>query len=89
MPSDCSYCCAPPPAGATLPCTRNDECDGPEYCAGAGCGTVGGCMRAVSTSDCGGVVDEVCGCDGHTYTNDCWALAGKTRVASRGRCPGT
>jgi hypothetical protein len=39
-----------------------------------------------STSNCSGVLDAVCGCDGKAYTNACWAAAGATRVAHAGGC---
>jgi hypothetical protein len=80
----CSHCCQPPPAGTKFPCGSDADCNSGEYCEGSGCGTPGGCKSPDSV--CNGVVDLVCGCDGKTYTNACWASNGKTRVARKGSC---
>ncbi|NOY94744.1 MAG: hypothetical protein GXP55_26500 [Deltaproteobacteria bacterium] len=41
------------------------------------------CARAATA---GGALAPVCGCDGVTYTNTCWAQAVRTRVAHDGMC---
>jgi hypothetical protein len=88
-----SELCFLPPPGTELPCFTNDDClryldlgDRADdvVCLGSGCGTPGGCARR--PNDCGGVLAEVCGCDGLTYTNECWAGSGGTRVAHDGAC---
>ena len=85
-PSDCPGCCAPTPPGTNGACERNEHCPAGQYCAGSSCDTAGGCRFPKSAADCGGEVAEVCGCDGKTYTNECWAAAAGSRVASTGRC---
>jgi hypothetical protein len=86
VPSDCPECCSPVPDGAYFPCMSNADCVGNEYCAGTGCGTPGGCLGLQSRGDCSGEVSEVCGCNGLTYTNECWARAAGTRVRSTAPC---
>ncbi len=85
--STCATCCRFPPSGARWPCRDDLDCGRIEYCAGDGCGTPGGCVNVPGTSDCSGVVEPVCGCNGRTYTNDCWARGDGTRIAASGACP--
>lgn len=84
--TSCKGCCAQPPAGTTAPCERDDQCLPGQYCAGEGCGTAGGCMWIRGGGECSGEIKEVCGCDGNSYTNECWAHAAGTRVAKRSKC---
>lgn len=89
--------CQPQPDGAVLDCTTHDECSNAgagggngastALCAGDGCSGPGLCSYRGSTSDCGGAVRTVCGCDGTNYVNACWAKAAGVRVASEGACP--
>ncbi len=65
-------------------CRSNADCPTPSYCAGDGCGTSGTCMERPSV--CGGIYSPVCGCDGRTYSNACFAQAVGVRVGSRGEC---
>jgi len=93
--ADCDACCAPPPPGTELGCRRDADCAAlegrgdPEYfCFGEGCGATlngGGCLRAAGTT-CGGAFAPVCGCDGVTYSNVCWAQTARARLASDGIC---
>jgi len=83
----CSACCREPPAGTRFPCVTNAQCQRGEFCRGDGCDTPGGCVLIRGPSDCSGVVEQVCGCDGRTYVNACWAASGGTRVAHPGACP--
>jgi len=58
------------------------------YCQTTGCGeTPGVCDQPFSATNCSGVVNNVCGCDGRTYVNECWARAAGTNIASNGACP--
>jgi hypothetical protein len=95
MPTDCPECCFVPPPGTRYPCRVNDDCavlseDAADrvddwLCDGDGCGTPGGCRRRERS--CGGELEPVCGCDGTSYANACWASAAGTRVAHAGECP--
>ncbi len=88
--------CESQPDGSVLDCRQNSECGSGAagaaggqagvglWCAGESCGTPGRCLPR--RSDCNGIVETVCGCDGLTYVNECWARAGGARVASRGAC---
>lgn len=91
MPADRQEACFAPPMGTWFPCLTNEDCEirgtdpvGSWYCAGSGCGTPGGCTYR--ERDCGGEVVPVCGCDGMTYTNSCWASTTAIRVAYEGEC---
>ena len=90
--------CEVQPNGTMLNCASHEECESgagggsgneppTSLCAADGCGGPGLCLRRGSTNDCGGAVQQVCGCDGVTYVNACWARAAGTRVASNGACP--
>ncbi len=83
----CATCCRPPPPGTNFPCERDEQCFPSEYCAGEGCGTPGGCTLVRGTGPCSGIVTQVCGCDGRTYINACWATGVGMRVAGAGACP--
>lgn len=82
----CEGCCAPPPAGTTAPCEGNEHCLPGQYCAGEGCGSPGGCVWLRGSGECTGQIQEVCGCNGNSYTNACWAQSDGTRVAHLGPC---
>ncbi len=83
----CSDCCRPPPAGTDFPCRTDNECNPGQYCRGEGCGTPGGCAAITGPGRCSGEIDAVCGCNGRSYVNACWATGVGVRVASRGQCP--
>lgn len=83
----CPTCCRTPPPGTDFPCERDDQCYPSQYCAGEGCGTPGGCALVRGTGSCNGIVTQVCGCDGRTYINACWATGAGVRVAHSGACP--
>lgn len=78
--------CTLQPDGTLLDCRNNDDCNSFQYClAQDGCGTPGRCSSR--PSGCDGLIEAVCGCDGRSYTNACWAANAGTRVASSGECP--
>jgi hypothetical protein len=87
--SDCPDCCRVPPPGTYLPCRDAADCEdvfgsSSVYCGGPGCDAPGGCMFRMG--GCGGVLAAVCGCDGVSYSNACWASADGIRIAHDGMC---
>jgi hypothetical protein len=84
----CIDCC-PVEADAGVTCTNNQQCvttatNSREYCAGAGCGSVGTCEPEPPM--CMPDESPVCGCDGNTYTNACLAESAGVRVSFDGPC---
>lgn len=89
--------CPSDPSDPILDCVRNSDCSsgagggnsGPSsWCAGQHCGQPGTCSQRVAASTCSGTVQTVCGCDGLTYVNECWAHAAGTRVSRAASCDG-
>lgn len=81
--------CAWQPDGSVLDCLGDLDCAIPyekHFCDGLGCAGPGWCRPAAT--NCGGEVVPVCGCNGVTYTNECWAAHAAVRVGSRGACDG-
>jgi hypothetical protein len=80
--------------GVVLDCASNDECNSGAGGSGgsnrarrgSGCGTPGLCQAKPNTGQCGGQLEPVCGCDGKSYTNECWARAAGARVGANGQC---
>lgn len=74
-------------------CTTNADCVQPpfslfgQYCAKAlgDCDGTGTCQATPQL--CLDVYQPVCGCDGNTYSNDCYANRAGVNVASEGECP--
>jgi len=69
-----------------------EQCPSGEFCyykpeMQCGAGDQTGLCRLVGGILCSDVVMQVCGCDGKTYQNDCYALVAKTSVTSQGACP--
>ncbi len=79
--------CQPFADGGVPNCVSDLECAIPHlvsFCDGTGCGAPGICRYG--PRECGGEVVPVCGCNGVTYTNECWARHAGVRVGSLGGC---
>jgi hypothetical protein len=67
-------------------CSTNKDCKQGDFCAKP----VGGCSQrgrcAPRPEKCIEIFDPVCGCDGKTYGNGCFAAANGTGVAHQGAC---
>lgn len=86
LPEGCDDCCQPPPPGTRFPCREDSHCGPDAFCetTPGECGGLGGC-RDVGGS-CSGELSPVCGCDGRSYSNECWARLERTSVGSEGEC---
>jgi hypothetical protein len=80
-----SYLCSPPPPGTRAPCLEDLDCRAAEFCQGDGCSGPGGCVGG-GNGLCSGVLEPVCGCDGHTYTNEDCTVAAGVRTLHTGPC---
>jgi hypothetical protein len=67
-------------------CTTNDDCAATQYCDKplGGCEGEGVCSARPEV--CIENVDPVCGCDGKTYSNSCFAALAGESVRSEGEC---
>jgi hypothetical protein len=74
--------CLPPHA-----CADNDECDPDHFCFKLGCDDdEGWCLQRATV--CPNVWNPVCGCDGVTYGNSCYAAMAGVNIDHPGPCPG-
>jgi hypothetical protein len=67
-------------------CTTNNDCSLKEFCLTAPgmCGTTGKCTPIPML--CPNIVARVCGCNGVTYTNYCYAHIARESIAHQGHC---
>jgi hypothetical protein len=73
--------------GAEAVCFSNADCDPDEFCAAdqvGRCDDPGECAQIPDI--CFLSIDLVCGCDGQTYSNSCFAAEAGVRVAAEGAC---
>jgi hypothetical protein len=68
------------------PCIENSDCIFDKYCQKDLGDCDGGGVCSEKPDFCTLIVDPVCGCDGQTYTNECFAKQSGINVASQGEC---
>lgn len=65
-------------------CEHDAQCDEGQLCKKAGCSGVGVCSDV--PEGCDDVYEPVCGCDGETHSNACYAWAAGTNIDYDGAC---
>jgi hypothetical protein len=91
--------CSAPPDGSTraassssalagADCLSDADCNATEYCATpeGECGGFGTCSGRGINVFCVATVQPVCGCDGVTYSNACYAQKAGASLQSDGAC---
>ena len=78
-------------SGVSTPCggPYGGTCGANEYCEFGPynvCGAAGAGVCTPRPNSCSYIVNEVCGCDGVTYTNECFANQAGVDVSSQGAC---
>lgn len=75
------------PAAPAKSCTTNAQCPKKNYCAKpvGECKGKGECTERPQA--CPDVFLPVCGCNGKTFSNDCWAAMDGVSVKAQGECP--
>jgi hypothetical protein len=71
------------------PCNSDRDCPrlGAWFCfRDSGCDSQGYCINLSDLWACLDEYDPVCGCDGETYFNTCYAIRNRTNVAYPGEC---
>jgi hypothetical protein len=66
-------------------CNANSDCQPTEFCASGFCGGYGECKTRPETCD-ESELSLVCGCDGRTYQNSCFAEQAGVRLATTTAC---
>jgi hypothetical protein len=70
-------------------CSDNEDCEATEFCefpdGQCGLGSPGSCT--IRPEVCNAIYMPVCGCDGQTHSNACYAAGAGVDVASQGPCP--
>ena len=69
----------------SVDCTSNSDCPSGEYCKKQACGAETGTCEA-EPQGCTDHYDPVCGCDGQTHSNTCYAASQGVNVAKQGEC---
>lgn len=79
----CVGCCAIAPPDTDGYCRSNRDCPRiGTFCGGVGCDALGTCIFTGGAAACLDGVEgrSVCGCDGRTYMNECFARAAGVRI---------
>jgi Kazal-type serine protease inhibitor domain len=68
-------------------CTTNDDCDDDFFCSKLNSQCDGDGVCQPKPEGCTEAPSPICGCDGETYLNRCYAAMAGTTVENRGVCP--
>ncbi len=75
-------------SACAVACSSNADCGSLEYCVKAAgqCGASGTCQARGINLFCSNLYQPVCGCDGQTYANTCWAAKAGASIDHKGAC---